>query len=98
MKRLILVLVLTLVVTAGAIQAQDVAQNQDAAQNAAAGQSVAIDLTLAFSLLGLVASGAWWWVSREIRANEDDHKEFRDDIKKVLSGDVAWLKAMLDKK
>jgi len=97
MKRLILVLLLTLVVTAGAIHAQDAAQTQDAAQNDAAGQLVAIDLTLALSLLGSVASVVWWWVLREIRANEAAHREFRDDIKKVLSGDVAWLKALLDK-
>ena len=96
MKRVILVLVLTLVATVCAAQTESAVQTQDEVSDAA-GQSVAIDLTLALSLLAFVASAAAWWVRREVLANEAAHREFRDDIKKLLSGDVAWLKAMLEK-
>lgn len=57
----------------------------------------AVDLTLYLSLLGLSSAIIGWWVRREILTNEKDHKEFRNDIKKVLSGDIAWLDILIKK-
>ena len=45
-------------------------------------------------LLGAVA----WFLRRELTNNDKAHAEMRDDIKKLLSGDVAWIRALMDRR
>ena len=50
-------------------------------------------------LLGIVA----WFVRREIKQNDDAHealqqdiKTVESDVKKLLTGDVAWVRVLLE--
>ena len=51
-------------------------------------------------LLGVVV----WFLHREIKNNDEAHRQLRGDIKtvesdvkKLLEGDVAWVRALLNK-
>ena len=73
---------------------------------AQAAPSITIELPTAVSaaawvitiLLGVLA-GLFgvivWFLRREIRNNDAAHQELRTDIKKLLEGDVAWIKAVM---
>lgn len=38
-----------------------------------------------------------WFLRREIRNNDEAHKELRADVKKLLAGDVAWVRSLLER-
>lgn len=38
-----------------------------------------------------------WFLRREIRNNDEAHKELRADVKKLLEGDVAWVRSLLER-
>lgn len=45
------------------------------------------------ALLAVVA----WFVRREINNNDVAHTEMRADVKKLLTGDAAWIRSLLER-
>ena len=45
------------------------------------------------ALLAVIA----WFVRRDIRNNDVAHTELRADVKKLLEGDVAWIRSLLER-
>ena len=69
------------------------------AQTAAVSVTALATTAAAAILLGIVA----WFVRREIKQNDDAHKALQQDIKtvesdvkKLLAGDVAWVRVLLE--
>ena len=54
---------------------------------------VAVLFAVVAALFGVVA----WFLRREIRNNDEAHKELRGDVKKLLEGDVAWVRSLLER-
>ena len=50
-------------------------------------------LTTITILLGMMA----WFLRREITNNDKAHDELRRDVKKLLEGDVAWVRILLER-
>ena len=50
-------------------------------------------LTVITLLLGMMA----WFLRREILNNDKAHDELRRDVKKLLEGDVAWVRILLER-
>ncbi len=59
----------------------------------AAAWVVAVLFAVVAALFGVVA----WFLRREIRNNDEAHKELRGDVKKLLEGDVAWVRSLLER-
>lgn len=63
---------------------------------------------VATSLLAVIAltlGGLAWFFRREIKGNDDAHKRLEDridtvdaDVKKVLEGNIAWVKMLLSRR
>ena len=49
------------------------------------------------AVIGALAGLCVWFLRREIINNDAAHTELRRDVKKLLEGDVAWVKALLGK-
>ena len=54
--------------------------------------------------IGVLSGVVAWFLRRELKSNDDAHRELKadvktveSDIKKLLSGDVAWVKTLLEK-
>ena len=54
--------------------------------------------------IGALAGLCAWFLRREIKNNDEAHRELRadvktveSDVKKLLEGDVAWVRALLDR-
>ncbi|MXW34874.1 MAG: hypothetical protein F4X11_26070 [Acidobacteria bacterium] len=56
--------------------------------------SSAVSWTLGIiaALLGVIA----WFLRRELKNNDAAHAELRGDVKKLLTGDVEWVKTIRD--
>lgn len=68
---------------------------------AAAAAPITIALPMAVSaaawvIVALLAVVAWF-VRREIKNNDVAHTELRADVKKLLEGDVAWIRSLLER-
>ena len=45
------------------------------------------------ALLAVIA----WFVRRDIRNNDVAHTELRADVEKLLEGDAAWIRSLLER-
>lgn len=50
-----------------------------------------------FAVIGALFAVIVWFLRREIRNNDEAHKELRADVKKLLAGDVAWVRSLLER-
>ncbi len=50
-----------------------------------------------FAVIGALFAVIVWFLRREIRNNDEAHKELRADVKKLLEGDVAWVRSLLER-
>ena len=44
------------------------------------------------AIIAVLAGVVTWFLRREIRNNDAAHADLRTDVKKLLEGDVAWVK------
>lgn len=62
---------------------------------------VTIELPTAVSIAAWIIAVLFavivWFLRREIRNNDEAHKELRADVKKLLAGDVAWVRSLLER-
>ena len=60
---------------------------------------VTIELPTAVSIaawiIAVLSAVIAWFLRREIRNNDEAHKELRADVKKLLEGNVAWVQSLL---
>ena len=45
-----------------------------------------------------LAGAVVWFLKREIKNNDEAHAELRGDVKKLLAGDVVWIRSLLDRR
>ena len=50
-----------------------------------------------FAVVGALFAVIAWFLRREIRNNDEAHKELRADVKKLLAGDVPWVRSLLER-
>lgn len=50
-----------------------------------------------FAVIGALFAVIVWFLRREIRNNDEAHKDLRADVKKLLAGDVAWVRSLLER-
>ena len=70
-------------------------------QTVATATPVTIELPTAVSIAAWIIAVLFavivWFLRREIRNNDEAHKELRADVKKLLAGDVAWVRSLLER-
>jgi len=54
-------------------------------------------MTWVLACIGVLLAIIAYFLRRELNSNDEAHRELRADVKKLLSGDVAWVKALLDR-
>ncbi|MDE2907517.1 MAG: hypothetical protein OXQ28_15690 [Acidobacteriota bacterium] len=54
-------------------------------------------ITVLLAALTLLAGIVAWFLRREIKNNDEAHRELRGDIKKLLEGDVVWVRTLLNR-
>ncbi len=74
-----------------AAQAAPITIELPAAVSAAAWAGAAL-----LAVIGILAGICVWFLRREITNNDVAHTELRGDVKKLLSGDVEWVKTIRD--
>ncbi|MYD86525.1 MAG: hypothetical protein F4018_03090 [Acidobacteria bacterium] len=77
------------------------AQRSDGGNFVAAAAPIMIALPMAISaaawiIVALLAVIAWF-VRRDIRNNDVAHTELRTDVEKLLEGDAAWIRSLLER-
>ena len=55
-------------------------------------------MTWVLANMGVLLAVIAYFLRRELNSNDEAHREPRADVKKLLSGDVAWVKALLDRR
>ena len=55
-------------------------------------------MTWVLASMGVLLAVIAYFLRRELNSNDEAHRELRADVKKLLSGDVAWVKALLDRR
>ena len=54
--------------------------------------------TVLLAVIAALAAVVAWFLRREIRNNDEAHRELRADVKKLLEGDVAWVKSLMERR
>ena len=55
-------------------------------------------MTWVLASIGVLLAVIAYFLRRELNSNDEAHRELRADVKRLLSGDVAWVKALLDRR
>ena len=54
-------------------------------------------ITVLLATLTLLAGIVTWFLRSDIKNNDEAHRELRSDIKKLLEGDVVWVRTLLNR-